>query len=269
MFFGEQKPFVNHRRTLVLSDSSAYHIGPGTPNLRQPSRRDSTALMDATMYSGHPWEKTSARIRGRLNWGPMLLRSKLALLVVVGVCYGDVPQEHIRLAAPVAAEHTKFLAGPGSHQTNRCSDLDMALFDKGKVCGSPLSQPCFDYSRCTSPHDGHGGGFYVHDLDCSLADSSELSVDGELDGEELGFRNSGWVWRRALKEAGLLAETYESACMFIHVSTRGAKPCPPSTPLWNDGVNHVMVDFSDSNRCADVAFVLSCRLSFVLNLVGK
>ena len=141
------------------------------------------------------------------------------------------------------------LPGPGSHQTNRCSDLNMALFDKGKVCGSPLSHPCFDYSRCDLGPGGNGINMYVHDGDCSLRNSSELSFDGELSGGS-GEDNhqEGWVWRSALRDAGLLAETYESACLFVHVSLWGTKPCPPTTPLWNGGVNHVMIDFSDQNR---------------------
>lgn len=90
---------------------------------------------------------------------------------------------------------------------------------------------------------------YVYDEECSLADSEFLSVDGKTrDGEKLGPHDVAWFWRRALKEAGLLAETYESACMFIHVSWVGVKPCAAEAPLWNGGANHVMVDFSDKGR---------------------
>lgn len=92
-------------------------------------------------------------------------------------------------------------------------------------------------------------GMYVYDSECSLADSELLSVDGKArDGEILGPHKVAWFWRRALKDAGLLAETYESACMYIHVNWVGVKPCASEAPLWKGGVNHVMVDFSDKSR---------------------
>lgn len=140
--------------------------------------------------------------------------------------------------------------GPVTAESNRCADLDMALFDKAMVCGSPLSYPCFEHFRCTQwGESGPGTGMYVYDSECSLADSELLSVDGRtMDGERLGPHDVAWFWRRALKDEGLLAETYESACMFIHVSWVGVKPCAVEAPLWNGGANHVMVDLSDKSR---------------------
>lgn len=140
--------------------------------------------------------------------------------------------------------------GPVTAESNRCADLDMSVFAKAMTCGSPLSYPCFEHHRCTPQEEGGSGtGMYVYDEECSLADSEFLSVDGKTrDGEKLGPHDVAWFWRRALKEAGLLAETYESACMFIHVSWVGVKPCAAEAPLWNGGANHVMVDFSDKGR---------------------
>lgn len=206
--------------------------------------------------SGIPGERERkanswGRIRARRSWRPMLPPAKLALLLAVGTCCcsaGDVPTEHMDLSQKDKERAKERFRGPGSHETNRCSDLDMALFDKGKVCGSPLSHPCFDYSRCDSGPGGNGSGMYVYDSTCTLADSDQLSFDGRLNGVKLDHHEAGWVWRSALRDTGLLAETYESACLFIHVSTKGSKPCPPTAPLWNGGVNHVMVDFSDENR---------------------
>ena len=202
-------------------------------------------LLGAPGNSGEPGGKanSSGRMRERWIWCPMLLSTKFALLLAVGNgSTEDVPTETFDFP-----EVEEKLPGPGSHQTNRCSDLNMNLFDKGKMCGSPLSHPCFDYSRCDLGPGGNGINMYVHDGECSLRNSSELSFDGKLNGEKLDHQE-GWVWRSALRDAGLLAETYESACLFIHVSLRSRKPCPPTTPLWNGGVNHVMVDFSDLNR---------------------
>lgn len=189
---------------------------------------------------------SSERMRARWSGHPTLLSAMLALLLAVGT----LSVEDVSTAAhiDVSQADKEHLRGPGSHQTNRCSDLDMTMFDKGKACGSPLSQPCFDYSRCDLGPGGNGMSMYVYDADCTLADSDEMSLDGRLNGARLDHHQAGWVWRRALRDAGLLAETYEAACLFIHVSTWGTKPCPPTTPLWNGGVNHVMVDFSDLNR---------------------
>ena len=204
-------------------------------------------FMGASGNPGRPGGKASSsgRIRARRGRHPTLLSAKVVLLLAVGTCSaGDVPTAHIDISQ-ADKEH---LLGPGSHQTNRCSDLNMSMFDKGKACGSPLSQPCFDYSRCDLGPGGNGMSMYVYDADCTLADSDKLSFDGSLNGSMLDHHQRGWVWRRALRDAGLLAETYETACLFIHVSTWGTKPCPPTTPLWNGGVNHVMVDFSDLHR---------------------
>ena len=162
--------------------------------------------------------------------------------------------------------------GPATAESNRCAGLDMSLFDKGMICGWPLSYPCFQHSRCTPKAQGDGAGawaregekegagegggegsngvgMYVYDSECSLADSEMLSVDGlDQDGEKLGRHESAWIWRKALKDAGLLAATYETACVFIHVNQVGVEPCAAEAPLWNGGANHVMVDLSDQSR---------------------
>lgn len=139
----------------------------------------------------------------------------------------------------------------GNPSSNGCGDLDLSQFDKGKACGTPLTLPCFDNSRCVPPPHGTGPTIYVYDKDCSLADSAELSQAGEIPGDPSGHIMSdhfvAWYWRKAAKEQGVLAETYESACLFIHVS-RAGDPCATKAPLWNGGMNHVMIDFSDSTR---------------------
>jgi len=58
----------------------------------------------------------------------------------------------------------------------------------------------------------------------------------------------GWVFRNAAREAGVLAPTYESACIFMHVSRGGSERCAVDSHLWNNGANHVMVDFGDNGR---------------------
>lgn len=86
----------------------------------------------------------------------------------------------------------------------------------------------------------------------ALSDSSEmLAADGTGLGDEKDDPHYiGWVFRNAAREAGVLAASYESACMIMHVSRggRGASDCALRSPLWNDGVNHVMVDFGDEGR---------------------
>lgn len=93
-----------------------------------------------------------------------------------------------------------------------------------------------------------GLAIYVFDSDCSLSDSGDLSFDGVGRGGEQNPHYIDWVFRNAAREAGVLATAYDSACLFLHV-TRGEKePCAVSTPLWNSGLNHVMVDFGDEGR---------------------
>ena len=77
---------------------------------------------------------------------------------------------------------------------------------------------------------------------CSLADSKDLpNRSHEFDDEQ---RQSSY-WREAVWQSGLLAETYEEACLFVHVNTHNHdEPCATRTPLWNGGVNHIMMEFT-------------------------
>lgn len=149
--------------------------------------------------------------------------------------------------------------------TNRCSDSDFSVDKFETTCGAPLSSPCFDFSRCDlSPldHDSSentgGGGpkIYVYDHGCSLSDSASISLDGREDGgpalesEKLYAHELSWVFRNAAAERGVLAETYDSACAFIHVSWGEKEPCAVKQPLWHHGSNHVMVNFGDKGRWA-------------------
>eukprot|EP00752_Nemacystus_decipiens_P004770 g4341.t1 len=120
-------------------------------------------------------------------------------------------------------------------RTNRCSDFDLSPFiDNAINCGSPLSSPCFNFSRCSD-----NPSVYVYDEECSLADSSQIIEDE--DGLQAGFR------RRA-KDEGILAETYESACFFVSATTKEEPQCATAAPLWDEGRNHVMVDMHDESR---------------------
>ncbi len=81
----------------------------------------------------------------------------------------------------------------------------------------------------------------------ALSDSSALLTRNvTAAGEE--SNHLGWVFRNAALEAGVLAPTYESACIILHVSTNGEEGCAFKSPLWNNGSNHVMVDFFDKGR---------------------
>lgn len=48
-------------------------------------------------------------------------------------------------------------------EINRCSTFDLSAFDTGRECGSPLSWPCFDLSRCVD-----GSSIYVYDYEVRI-----------------------------------------------------------------------------------------------------
>ena len=130
-----------------------------------------------------------------------------------------------------------------------CSQIDLSVFAPGKVCGLPLSAPCFDSTRCSGAllSSLPRPLMYVYDNDCSLANSSLLGNATTYHADERDM--SGAIWRTAAANAGLLAETYESACLFVHVNERvDHEPCASRAPLWNEGSNHVMVDLTDFSR---------------------
>lgn len=137
--------------------------------------------------------------------------------------------------------------GVGHPISNRCADLDLSLFDPGKSCGFPLSAPCFNFTRCQPAPDGTGFTIYVYDNACTLDDSDELPTTDAVGDEET--LNS--VFREAARMEGLLADTYESACVFVHarnVANHRLALCAPKAPLWNNGANHLMVDLTDFTR---------------------
>lgn len=149
----------------------------------------------------------------------------------------------------------------GNDTTNRCSDQEFtrSIFDMGRTCGAPLGLPCFNYSRCAMPSPGSGYSangsavapagvgdvsrpkIYVYDYGCSLSDSDSPSYRGQEEPVIGTFQN-------AAREAGVLAATYDSACVFLHVSRADNKPCAVEAPLWNSGMNHMMVNFGDEGR---------------------
>eukprot|EP00752_Nemacystus_decipiens_P012930 g11444.t1 len=85
-----------------------------------------------------------------------------------------------------------------------------------------------------------------------------FAADGSGLGEEKDNHHFlGWVFRNAARQAGVLAESYESACVFMHATGPGKRlndtqlqwqHCPVRSPLWNGGVNHIMIDFGDDGR---------------------
>lgn len=124
----------------------------------------------------------------------------------------------------------------------RCSSVDMAAVAPSMACGAPLGEPCFDHGRCRPPASGGPGpSIYVFDATCSLANSSALPPSRE----SLMLSHT---WREMARAAGVLSESYNDACLFLHVNKRLTTPCPAESPLWNRGRNHVMVDFTDRTR---------------------
>lgn len=73
----------------------------------------------------------------------------------------DAEEPRLGLSSPAPAP-----AEARRGETNRCSDLeDMSLFARGSACGPPLTQPCFDFGRCSTTNTSTFG-FYVHDANC-------------------------------------------------------------------------------------------------------
>jgi len=140
-------------------------------------------------------------------------------------------------------------AGVGKPEPNSCLDMDMSVFARGFSCGSPMSKPCFDFEACSLQDSP---SIYVYDSACSLQDSSSLlarDVASEPEGARMNHYYLEWIMRKEIQEAGLLAESYESACLYVHVGEgRRRNPCPVDAPLWEEGMGHVMIDMSDDGR---------------------
>lgn len=118
-----------------------------------------------------------------------------------------------------------------------CRDYSSVVRETRQLCGPPLTLPCFDHSRCSRPPEGTGPSIYVYDDNCSLADSDQL------------LHRDASHWSDAVSRVGLLAKSYESACMFIQVNSHAhEEPCAPQAPLWNGGANHIMIDFTSWGR---------------------
>lgn len=179
------------------------------------------------------------------------MRASLLLCLGVSASVLDVSAgyEHgdsapVILIQPTAPE--PIWSGVGHPTTNACRDVDMSLFEKGLMCGPPLSQPCFDFGRCAAE------SVYIYDSECSLLDSSTLlEQDGsqQVDSHHMNHHYLEWLLRNEAKDAGLLAETYDSACLYVHVGKGGSEEaCAVRSPQWNEGSHHLMVDMSDVGR---------------------
>ncbi|CAM9341025.1 unnamed protein product [Ectocarpus sp. 4 AP-2014] len=190
----------------------------------------------------------------------------LAILLTTGAASSAVGtkqqhQQHGRLLQTGSSASPPSLAVEGADtwvgrpQANRCSDLDQSVFSTGMQCGPPLSPPCFQsYStECLS-----NGGIYVFDGECSLQDSSELLAadqEYEVSRTRVGDQDAAVALRNETAQLGMLADTYASACMFVHVGKGLKRPCAVNQPRWNDGANHLLVDMYDKGRASrpDVA----------------
>ncbi|CAM9951998.1 unnamed protein product, partial [Ectocarpus fasciculatus] len=204
-----------------------YLTGADIMNLRlEALRRNGTAVDQQHQQQHHQESKVAA-----------------AAVVEAAEALGD-NVEDVRPVDTAFAPGWKGMPTRGS----RCSTIDMAAVAPSMACGAPLAEPCFDHSRCRRrrrPHDTappSQPSIYVFDATCSLADSSALPPSNE----SLMLSHT---WREAARDAGVLSETYEDACLFLHVNKRlDHMPCPAEKPLWNGGKNHVMVDLTDRTR---------------------
>ncbi|CBJ48874.1 Glycosyltransferase, family GT47 [Ectocarpus siliculosus] len=94
-------------------------------------------------------------------------------------------------------------------------------------------------------------GIYVFDSECSLLETSKLRAQDEgkkVSSTRMHHHYVEWVLRNEAEQMGMLAETYESACILVHVSPGSTKPCAVDQPRWSGGANHLLVDMSDNGR---------------------
>jgi len=86
--------------------------------------------------------------------------------------------------------------------TNRCSDLDLSGLTNAMNCGSPLSSPCFDFTRCRNAPPT----VYIYDQKVSDAEIFLL----------LRWQPSG----RALPPAGLAVRGCSAVSLCTHTVFR-------------------------------------------------
>lgn len=132
---------------------------------------------------------------------------------------------------------------PGAFEDNN-------LLNRAAACGSPWSTDCFNRNRCVGPSGAQELSIYVHDAVCSNSPSTALIASNSNDSNG----NCGSVCIAALslirekaQAKGLLAERPEEACLIV-AGLRTGHRCVSRSSTWDDGRNHLIIDFNDQQR---------------------
>lgn len=130
-------------------------------------------------------------------------------------------------------------------------------------CGTPWSHDCFDRSRCLGP-DGITPHLtvYVHDDDCSGEPSATLITQ---DTEHKPSCSSACkhmrdAARRVASERQMLVQRAEDACVIVSVLDSARHQCVAQTSMWQEGRNHLLLDWSDQARYIRLARLLMWAL---------
>lgn len=133
-------------------------------------------------------------------------------------------------------------------------------------CGSPMSLPCFDRSRCLDKNGQASLTVFVHDDECSAKPSlttEHYDLDQKpLDHWPYALERADEPLRLIARDRGVLAATPEDACIIIYNVIRGNdqrwwKSCILSTSTWDGGRNHLLYDLTDSVR-SGLLVIIDC-----------
>lgn len=125
----------------------------GHPGRRSPGRVQwycQRRMVQATGHATNQRRSLMGRFRSGFGCRPTAV-STVRLVALIGAVMGR--------SAGNASPTADFPAW----STNRCSDFDLSGFTNAMNCGSPLSAPCFDFSRCRG-----GPTVYVYDKEVVL-----------------------------------------------------------------------------------------------------
>lgn len=227
-------------RPSTASTSAVGLAGETPPGSAASAAASSSPLVDPKKVRVRVFPKELPPFHGSAGVDDLLTGREIMALLAQGRSYAD----EATAEGNTTAVRTEALATGTGGGSDRCVGINMSALAKGMACGAPLGTPCFDRSRCRAATgtNGLGPSIYVYDATCSLANSSQLPPSDES-------LQLSHTWREVVREAGLLAERYEDACLFVHVNKLlDRPPCATERPLWNGGMNHVMVDLTDRTR---------------------
>jgi len=134
-------------------------------------------------------------------------------------------------------------------------------FSQHPPCDNPWASACFDRSRCIGADGTQRCSIYVHDYDCTNTPSQEIMARKKPLGHDGIFGSFVRSFQQLALEKGLLSDKMEDACIIAYVMTTDHR-CVADTSKWNGGRNHILIDWNDHPRQADVH---CCQLSVILS----